>query len=958
MLTFVLMLGGTIGSFVPSAHAADEYDGLRAKWKTLLVGGANANASDPDIAASIQSTTTKANGFWTSLDTSAGRTALWSDLADWSASSTITGSYNRLKTMAIAYATSGSSLQQNATLKSDIIAALDWLYANKYNTTKSETGNWWDWEIGTPLILNDIMTLLYDDLSAAQRTNYLNAIQKFCPDPTKRTISPTITETGANRLDKALIVAVAGVVGKDSAKLTAGRNAISQTLLYVTDGDGFYTDGSFVQHADVAYTGSYGSVLISDMAKLLYLLQGSTWQVTDANLGNVYKWVTDSFQPVMYKGAIMDMVRGRAISREESEDHEAGRSIIISLVRLAEGAPADKALLIRQIAKGWIAQDTTFANYYAEMGVSDIVRVKALMSDSAVAAGADLVKTHVFAGMDRAVQLRPTFALGLSLFSSRISAFEYINGENGKGWYTGAGMTSLYNGDLSQFSGNYWATVDMYRLPGTTTDGAVSATPVNSKHYTGNRNWVGGSELGSHASVGMDFSMTPVTGTTLAGKKSWFLFGDRIVALGSGITSTDNKKVETIIENRKLNAAGTNALTVNGSAKSTASGWNEAMTNVSWAHLAGSAAGSDIGYYFPSPSAVSGLRETRTGSWSQVNTGQSTAQVTNRFLSLAFNHGNNPSGATYAYAILPGKSASDMAAYAANPDIAVLENSTAAHAVRDSASGTVGANFWNDAVKTVNVNGSAYLTSNKKSSVTVTESGGELAIAAADPTQANTGTIRIEINRTATSALSLDAGVTVVSLAPTIQLDVNVAGSLGRSFAAKFALGSAVVTNLGAEADAYVRDGASASVNYGADTSLVIKNDVAGYAREAFIRFNLAGVSSPVASAKLRLTPTSVGMTGIAHQAYLAASDSWGESSITWSNKPASGALLGSWTVPAAGTSAMIDITAEVNAAIAGDKKVSIRIAGASNQGANGWANYGSKEHATADSRPALVLVQ
>ncbi|MFB9327356.1 polysaccharide lyase family 8 super-sandwich domain-containing protein [Paenibacillus aurantiacus] len=958
MLSFVLVLGGSFGLFAPSARAADEYDGLRTKWKALLVGGASVNTSDADIAASIQSTTSKANGFWTSLDKSAGRTALWSDLADWSASSTITGSYNRLKTMAIAYSTSGSSLQNNAALKSDIAAALDWLFANKYNTTKSETGNWWDWEIGTPLILNDIMTLMHDDLTSAQRTNYLNAIQKFCPDPTKRTISPSVTETGANRLDKALIVAVAGVIGKDAAKLTAGRNAISQTLLYVTDGDGFYTDGSFVQHTDVAYTGSYGSVLISDMAKLLYLLQGSTWQVTDANLGNVYKWVTDSFQPVMYKGAIMDMVRGRAISREESEDHEAGRSIIVSLVRLAEGAPADKALQIRQIAKGWIAQDTTFANYYADMGVSDIVRVKALMADNSISAGSDLVKTHVFAGMDRAVQLRPTYALGLSLFSSRISAFEYINGENGKGWYTGAGMTSLYNGDLSQFGGNYWATVDMYRLPGTTTDGAVSATPVNSKHYTGNRNWVGGSMLGDSASVGMDFSMTPVTGTTLAGKKSWFLFGDKVAAIGSGITSTDNKRVETIIENRKLNSAGTNALTVNGTAKSTASGWTEAMTNVSWAHLAGSAAGSDIGYYFPTPSAVSGLRETRTGAWSQINTGQSTAQVTNRFLSLAFDHGNNPNGATYAYVILPNKTASATAAYAAAPDISVLENTTSAHAVRDAASGTVGANFWNDAVKTVNVNGIAYLTSNKKSSVTVTEAGGELTVATADPTQANTGTIRIEINRTATSALSIDPGVTVVSLAPTIKLDVNVAGSLGKSYTAKLALGSAVVTNISAEADAYVRDGASASTNFGADASLVVKNDGAGYARESFVRFNLAGVSGPVASAKLQLTPTSVGMTGILHQAYLAASDSWDESTITWSNKPASGALLGSWTVPAAGTSALIDITAEVNAAIAGDKKVSIRIAGASNQGANGWANYGSKEHASEVSRPVLVLVQ
>ncbi|WP_269432408.1 polysaccharide lyase family 8 super-sandwich domain-containing protein [Gordoniibacillus kamchatkensis] len=34
--------------------------------------------------------------------------------------------------------------------------------------------------------------------------------------------------------------------------------------------------------------------------------------------------------------------------------------------------------------------------------------------------------------MDRAVHLRPSFGLALGLFSTRISAFEYGNGENYK----------------------------------------------------------------------------------------------------------------------------------------------------------------------------------------------------------------------------------------------------------------------------------------------------------------------------------------------------------------------------------------------------------------------------------------------------------------------------------------------------------------------------------------------
>lgn len=79
------------------------------------------------------------------------------------------------------------------------------------------------------------------------------------------------------------------------------------------------------------------------------------------------------------------------------------------------------------------------------------------------------------------------------------------------------------------------------------------------------------------------------------GQKSWFMFDNEIVSLGAGTTSTDNKVVESIVENRKLNNNGNNALQVNGFAKSTALGWKETLTGVNRIHLAGNVAGPDIG---------------------------------------------------------------------------------------------------------------------------------------------------------------------------------------------------------------------------------------------------------------------------------------------------------------------------------------------------------------------------
>ena len=48
---------------------------------------------------------------------------------------------------------------------------------------------------------------------------------------------------------------------------------------YVSSGDGFYKDGSFIQHTDIAYTGSYGSVLLTRSANILFLLEGTLWKV-------------------------------------------------------------------------------------------------------------------------------------------------------------------------------------------------------------------------------------------------------------------------------------------------------------------------------------------------------------------------------------------------------------------------------------------------------------------------------------------------------------------------------------------------------------------------------------------------------------------------------------------------------------------------------------------------------
>ncbi|MEK3890063.1 polysaccharide lyase family 8 super-sandwich domain-containing protein [Bacillus sp. FSL K6-3431] len=768
---------------VESPETIQAYNEVRLNWFNKLTGNDLYDPEDADVAAYISNlneriTNSDNTGRWDTLNKSLDRDFLWDFLQSKTDSSQISHAFGIIRDMAMAYSIKGSKLYHHEELRDDIIGALEWMYDNRYNERKKEYGNWWDWEIGTPQILNNIVVLMYDDLTSLQIANYMGTIDQFVPDPTKRVANSGVTETGANLLDKALVVTLRGVIGKSGAKINQGSDSIGDEFRYVDQGDGVYKDGSLVQHSVIAYTGSYGSVWVNRAADMLYLLRESPWAVTDPNVNNVYNWVTDSFESLIYKGAMMDMVRGRAISRENERDRQSGKGTILSLLRLAEAAPPEKELLIKQMVKEWIEEDSVIDNYAEGLPIYEMNLVKSLINDSSIKPRGELIKNQVFAGMDRVVHLRQEFGFGISMFSNRISAFSYGNGENKKGWHTGTGMTYLYNDDLTHYSNDFWPTVDSERLPGTTTDRS-KGTLQDWRAYHNPKTWVGGSSMdGIYGAAGIDFSLEKSTGSTLQGKKSWFMFDNEVVAIGSGITSTDNRQVETIIENRQLNDSGDDQLMINGKIKSDQLGWSETVDEVKWAHLEGKVSSSDIGYFFPGNSEISGLRESRTGSWNDINNGGSKTPVTRNYLSLAVDHGLNPEAGAYSYILLPNKNAEATERYSLNPDVTILSDTSDLHAVKEDTLGITAANFWN--AGTVDI-----ITSDNPASVMVREENGEVAVAVSDPTQRQKK-VTIELDKAELSLVSQDDTVDVLQTSPTLKLEINVASSIGKTHIVRF----------------------------------------------------------------------------------------------------------------------------------------------------------------------------
>jgi hyaluronate lyase len=921
---------------------ADEYDTLRLKWRDIIVG-TGYNTADPDVASRLASINSSANSNWAWMTKTAGRVFLWSDLDSTTDSADISTSYSRLRTMALAYATPGCALQGNATMLADLISALDWMHANRYGSTTTQYGNWWDWEIGSPLQLTDISVLIYDQLTSTQRSNYMTAVNFQTPTPDM---------TQANKMWKARVVGVRGCVMKSPTKLVLARDAFSSVFPYVTAGDGFYQDGSFIQHDIHPYTAGYGASQLSTMAPMISWLAGSTWAVTDPALANIYQWVYQSYEPIIYQGAAMDFVRGREISRSSSSPQSVGHGIMDSILRLAQFAPPADAARMKGMVKHW-AQKDTIRNFVSGRSLPMLAPARALMADASIIPRGELLGHFSFASMDRVVHLGQGYGFGLSMSSSRIARFESINGENLRGWFTGEGVATLYNSDLNHYSDNYWPTVDQYRLAGITCDPTHNKLPATSaslglraqgQSLRPTHNWVGGATLEGLGAAGMQLDGWSVT---LTGKKSWFMFDDEIVCLGAGITSTDGRPIETIVENRKLNSSGNNPFTVNSEDKSTVLGWTESLTNVAWAHLAGSLPGSDMGYYFPQPSALKALREARTGSWADVTQGGSSTPVTRNYLRLGFEHGSSPTNATYQYVILPGRSARRSGQYAEAPQVTVIANDNNVQAVSETTLGIAAANFWNDGIRTAGI-----ITVDKKASVLVRNDGTFIDVSVSDPTQANPGTINVQIAASANTLISADSGVSVTQLQPGISMSVNVNGSEGKTFRARFYIGTPEIINLTPVADANVYDGA-VNTNYGTLPTLAVKKAGAGSNRMSYLRFNVPAWNGALLGATLRLTPGSdTSLPGL-HGVAKVNDNTWIESGtggLTWTNKPAiSGPLLSTWT-PVASTR----LSADVLGAVTGSGPLSLCVYSTLTN--DGWVAYASRENGTAASRPQLSL--
>lgn len=919
---------------------ADVYQELLTRLRAMLVGGAVPERYREEHASAVAAQDETARAHLDTLRVDAGRQSPWDDLplGPDTPSANVTAVANRLRTIAVGYATEASALYGDPEAASSAAAGLAVLHRSAFHAGAENRDNWWDWEIGTPRSLGDTCALLHAAVPADTLTGLLAAVDHFVPDPT-RMLRDTLVSTGANRVDLCRAVAVRGVLGAAPEKLALAAESLVGVLDPVLIGDGFHPDGSFVMHTCVAYPGTYGQVLVQGMTELMRLLAGTEWDVAEPEREATVQAVERTFVPLVHGGLMVDPVRGRAISRHHKRDADDGFLLTVDVLNLAEALPAEQsqaATRLRATAKAWLRANTF--RPLAERDPVQIATAAGALADDELPAAPGLLGHFAFPDMERVVHRRPRWTYALALNSDRIARYEYMNGENATGWHTGDGMAQLYlDGDLQQYTDEFWPTVDPKRLPGLTVDTAPLETGAGGDNdhqpLTGSR-WSGMVRLVPEPSA-PTATTNPATGTTdsgdpaevlalagmeltaidspLTARRSWLFLDDAVLVAGSGVRANGGRRIETVVDNRSLHAPEDprpGHLTVNGLPVPRTLGETVTHSAVRWAHLAGTG-----GYVFLTRGAeLRSRREDRTGRWRDLNTGGPTTEVTRRYLTLWHDHGVDPDGASYAHLLLPGASFASTAARAGYPGVRVLRLDEEVHAFRTTPGALGGGSAGRrlTALTFFTAGSAAGVTVDGPCAVLLLEEGDSLRVAVSDPSR-SVPVVTVDLDRRhwprALSVRQSDERLTLLAGRPGRgpRLLAETGGSHGASLAATLDVTgrdrmAGEVALLSPVADATVRGGTHAGENDGSSPVLTVRHSPEpDLSRRSYLRFELPEAAGRVRRAVLWVrghVPNDPAtreddMLASPLSAHGPTPGDWEESTLTWDSAPEPGPRLG-----------------------------------------------------------------
>lgn len=428
-----------------------------------------------------------------------------------------------------------------------------------YNLNSIEHTNWWQWEIGIPFTMNDIFMLMKGKIKDKIIVENLKTSRYFQSDPRYSGNNPVAIHpsgkplrlsTGGNRVDTVKISLFRGIMLGDEDEIKLALESLPEVWEYNEKdrGEGFYRDGSFIQHEAIPYAGGYGEVLLSGIGEILYVISDSEYTSVVKKVNDLYEIILNSFEPFFYNGSFTDMLSGRGIDRANNSNSVIGHRILNDILVVSSIFEDDKCkkledIVLREIvkygAKKYLEEEKSPFLYKKLTDILEKYRGQEIEKYS------NSIK--VCNKMARVMKREEKYAFGIAMHSSTIGNYEAMNGENLKGWYTGDGAYYLYDG-VNDYK-DYWRDVDYYYIPGTTEikmdmEGLDAQRNFESS-FVKDKVAYGISE-GENGLVAMEFLNW---NEKLKSRKSWALIDSKIIFIETDIESEE--KVYTTIFNKK-----------------------------------------------------------------------------------------------------------------------------------------------------------------------------------------------------------------------------------------------------------------------------------------------------------------------------------------------------------------------------------------------------------------------
>jgi len=694
-----------LGEYDAASVDKSEYRRAKDNWRMKLVGTPEINdMSNPIVAEKISYIEKRCENALSLLNRNEDAIILFGTKPP-EASADVTSQYHFINDLAHGWAASGSRYRHNKELLHDILFALEWMYKHMYGQAEIDgTGwrsmkiyNWWDWYIGGPEHLTDVLLLLEDEISREEIKKYLSCFEYV-------STFMRHNENPGEAMSRICICTKVGLVLEDPKYLNHEYKDFDMLLELNRTGNGPHIDYVDFTHG-MPYNMAYGRLNLDRVLLVASILTGTELEYTSPQMYNQFMLAKYMFEPALYHGQGFMMFCGRSTFAIEQN---TGASVMLNLLPMIGVFGEEEDRQIKQLIKHHTQKSEVRKRLTDQCSLKDLSVYEKLMNDASIPDTYNYEYAHAWYTGDRAAQQRNNYAVGIAMSSRREQSYESINSCNKTGWYTGEGAVYLYTTyDDHPYDGKNW--IDniniAYRYPGTTedmrertvrsiTNGEAWHMPTDfagsvqfeDKYITAVQDFV------SYNFEGPEKDM-PDTGyggglaihiNDLKAKKAWFCFDKTITALGAGITSTMDSPVNTTLEHRRIvkDEEYSQRIKYCGQVKTFEKSPHEGeYPKTEWINIDG-----HTGIFLHEKASIHAARYNCEACNNQP------------YMEFRIEHGKNPKNASYAYTYIPYSADEWLESFAADPDVEIISNTTTIQAVKDKTVGVTGYVFHEAAV--------------------------------------------------------------------------------------------------------------------------------------------------------------------------------------------------------------------------------------------------------------------